>query len=93
MTSFESPEAPFIEIDTPAFRAVAKAFTRLPFPIMLEAMQGMQSTDPVHQMQSVVKALEVALDPKDYQRLLELNVNELTAVIQDWVEPISGLQA
>ena len=93
MTSFESTEAPFVEIDTPAFRAVAKSFTRLPFPVILDAMKGMQSGDAVQQLEGAVKALEVALEPKDYQRLLELNVNELTAVIQDWVEPISGLQS
>lgn len=92
MTSpFESVEAPFIEIDTPAFRAVATSFTRLPFPIILKAMKGMESGNAVDQMEGVVAALEVALKPEDYKRLLELNVTELTAVIHDWVEPISGI--
>lgn len=91
MTEFESIEAPFVEIDTPAFRAVAKSFTRLPFPIVFEAMQGLQSAESVAQMEGVVKALKHALEPKDYDRLLELNVNELVAVIRDWVEPIQGL--
>lgn len=88
---FGSSEAPFIEIDTPAFRAVATSFTRLPFPIILKAMRGMESSSAIEQMEGVVAALEVALKPADYKRLLELNVTELTAVIHDWVEPISGL--
>ena len=91
MTQFESTEAPFVEIDTPAFRAVAKSFSRLPFPIVFEAMRGLQSSEPMNQVDGVVKALEHALEPKDYERLLELSMNELVAVIRDWVEPIQGL--
>ncbi len=91
MTSFESTEAPFVEIDTPAFRAVATSFTRLPFPVVFEALQGLQSSESMTQMEGVVKALKHALEPKDYERLLGLSVSELAAVIRDWVEPISGI--
>lgn len=84
-------QAPYIEIDTPAYRAVAKSFLSLPHPIVFAAMKAMQSTDAVEQMSGVLKALEVALDPKDYARLEELTVDQLIKVIQDWVEPISGI--
>lgn len=86
-------QAPFIEIDTPAFRAVAKSFLSLPHPIVLSAMRAMQSSDAVEQMSGVLKALEVALEPKDYARLQDLTVDQLVLVIQDWVEPISGIGA
>jgi hypothetical protein len=84
-------QAPYIEIDTPAFRAVAKSFLSLPYPVVLAAMTSMQSTDAVQQVSGVVKALEIALEPKDFVRLQTLTVDQLIAVIQDWVEPISGI--
>jgi hypothetical protein len=86
-------QAPFIEIDTPNFRAVAKSFLSLPYPIVLATMGAMQSPDAAEQMSGVVKALEIALEPKDFARLQDLNVGQLVAVIQDWVEPISGIGA
>lgn len=86
-------QAPYIEIDTPAFRAVAKSFLSLPYPIVLQAMTAMQSPDATVQISGVIKALEIALEPKDYDRLQTLTVDQLVAVIQDWVEPISGIGA
>ncbi len=86
-------QAPFIEIDTPAFRAVAKSFLSLPYPIVFSVMAAMESNNAAEQMSGVVKALEIALEPKDFARLQNLTVPQLMAVIQDWVEPISGIGA
>lgn len=86
-------QAPFIEIDTPAFRAVAKSFLSLPHQVVFATIEAMESQDAVRQMSAVLKALEVALEPADYKRLQALTVSQLGEVITDWVEPISGIGA
>jgi hypothetical protein len=76
--------APFVEVQTSAFRGVAENFYQMPVSLVL-AIKEANTRDDGSDIFIFFDAAEIAFTPEDFDRLQELNVKEFIEAIQAWV--------
>jgi hypothetical protein len=75
---------PFVEVKTPAYRAVASNFFQLPIGLLVALKEANLEQDG-SDILILFDAAELAFPEEDFDRLQDLSISEFFTVVQTWL--------